>query len=367
MKYYEHGVTRRDFKQLVNELTDRGHEVVIYYRSKTSDLSMQAKYVKIKTHAFTTAGHLRSFGRQIRKALKKDPVDCFVTFSRVPGADVYYLGEHSSTDAIRRKYGFWRWFVPGFFSIRALEKQLFSGSKNTKIFALTASQIERLTRNFKMDPDRFIQLPPGIPYAFKRPSEAQREEIRAGVREKLNIKENEMMVLQIGPGFHAKGVDRTLAALAALPEDELANIKLVVGGSGSVSKMDSLARHLRIRSKVYFSGSREKETELLAAADMLVHPARNASTDSVPLEALAFGVPAICSGDYGFCDLITANGGMALPVPFSCRDFSRMLRLIINTPEKLAEMREAALEFDPESLYRRIPFAADMIEGIAGK
>ena len=129
--------------------------------------------------------------------------------------------------------------------------------------------------------------------------------------------------------------------------------------------MDSLARRLRIRDRVYFSNEREKETELLAAADLLIHPARNAATDSVPLEALSFGLPVIASGDYGFADLICANGGMALGTPFSCRELVRMLRLLIDTPEKLEEMRNAANAFDSRLLIRRIPRAADLIEELA--
>ncbi len=364
MNYYEHGVTRRDFKQLAMELRRRGHSLTIYYRHSSSDIAFAEHLYKIKTHAFTTVGKLRSFARQVRKRLKHHPVDCFITFSRLPGADIYYLGEHSCSDALHRRYGFWRFFIPSYLRVRCLERQLFCKS-NTQIFTLTQLQIDRLIESFGASKERFVLLPPGIPPGFVRPEEAERAAKRQEVRERIGIAEDELMAIQLGPGFHAKGVDRTLAALSTLPDGELKKIKLVVGGSGSVARMDSLARRLRIRDRVYFSSDREKETDLLAAADLLIHPARNAAVDSVPLEALAFGVPVICAGDYGFADLICANGGMALPTPFSCRDLSRMIRLLVNTPEKLREMKDAAMAFDDQTLHQRIPRAADLIEEFA--
>ena len=367
MNYYEHGITRRDFKRLAEELCRRGHQLTIYYRSWRAEKHIRAEYVQITTHRFSTVGRLRSFGRQVRALIKKNPVDCFVSFSRIPGADIYYLGEHSCSDSLRRHYGWLRIFNPNYLAVRSLEKDLFVRSKKTRIFALTKMQIERVMKSFDIPESRFDLLPVGVSKHLIPADNVARSELRHRVRQKLNIGDNEFFLLQFGPGFRSKGVDRSIAALGNFQDDELFNTRLVVSGSGSVAKMDALARSLQVRNNVMFIGDRERESNLLVAADILVHPARNASLDSIPLEALAAGLPVVCSGDYGFAEFISENGGIVLPQPFSCLEFSRVLRVLVKTPEKVAEMRQAAEAFDPASLDKRIPYVADRIEEFCKK
>lgn len=362
MNYYEHGVTRRDFKQLATELHSRGHQLTIYYRTWRAEKHIRAEYIQISTHRFSTVGNLRSFGRQVRAHIRKNPVDCFITFSRIPGADIYYLGEHSCSDSIKKHYGLFSYLNFNYLAVRSLEKELFVRSKKTLIFALTRMQIDRIKASFHVPESRFELLPVGISKSITPVGAIRKTEVRRWVRDELGFKHNEIFLLQFGPGFRSKGVDRSIAALGNLPDADLANVRLVVSGSGSIAKMDALARSLQVRNNVMFIGDREREINLLLAADVLIHPARNASLDSVPLEALACGLPVVCAGDYGFADMISANGGIVLPQPFSCTEFARVLRVLINTPEKLAEMRQAAEAFEPQSLYRRISYVADRIE-----
>ena len=65
--------------------------------------------------------------------------------------------------------------------------------------------------------ERFHLLPPGISPDRRAPLNA--EQIRADFRNEFGLTEDDLLLVQIGSGFKTKGLDRSLRALANLPED----------------------------------------------------------------------------------------------------------------------------------------------------
>ncbi|OQY23500.1 MAG: hypothetical protein B6I37_05235 [Desulfobacteraceae bacterium 4572_35.2] len=70
-------------------------------------------------------------------------------------------------------------------------------------------------------------LPPGI--QKDRLAGDDYAELRATKRRELGLEDDEKMVLMVGSGFKTKGLDRSLQALASLPQSQLFAEMLVSG------------------------------------------------------------------------------------------------------------------------------------------
>ena len=92
----------------------------------------------------------------------------------------------------------------------------------------TAAQLPVFSRHYGTPPERFHVLPPGIAADRRRPADAN--EVRAGLRAEFDLADDVLLLVQIGSGFKTKGLDRSLLALASLPEAVRHRTQLIVMG-----------------------------------------------------------------------------------------------------------------------------------------
>lgn len=177
---------------------------------------------------------------------------------------------------------------------------------------------------------------------------------------------DETLLLEVGSGFRTKGVDRTLRALASLRGAAAEKTKLFIAGRESSGRFAALAADLKLTGRVTFGGGRDDVAELLLAADLVVHPARNEATGTVLVEALAAGTPVLCTENCGFANYVTESGGAVLPEPFDEGAFERLLEEILTSPGRLETMRSAAEAYGASAdFYRRADAAVDCLEEAA--
>ena len=69
-------------------------------------------------------------------------------------------------------------------------------------------------------------------------------------RKEFNIGDDDLLLLQIGSGFKVKGVDRSLAAMASLPEHLLERTKFMLVGQDKTATVSRLARRLGLAKKL---------------------------------------------------------------------------------------------------------------------
>ena len=79
---------------------------------------------------------------------------------------------------------------------------------------------------------------------------------------------------------------------------------MVVIGQDQAGPYRRLAQKLKIADKVRFLGGRTDIPELLAAGDLLIHPAYMENTGTILLEAIASGLPVIATDVCGYADHI---------------------------------------------------------------
>ena len=366
-KYFPHGGLQRDMMRIAEALLRRGDRVTVFCHIWDDDSPIPEGLEVRKLPARGLSNHARAenFIRKLGEVLKTTPHDRFIAFNRMPGADFYFAADNPFYQTAIRNVGkLGSRFLPRYRTFIAEERSVFSPGSRTVILHLTRRQKEEYMNIYHTPEERFRLLPPGIPPDRKRPADA--DERRDRKRGELGIGEDETLLLQVGSGFRTKGVDRSIAAFAALPEEFRERTRLLVAGRGREKPLLKLARRLGVDDRVRLLGARDDVPDLLLAADLLVHPARNEAAGAVLTEALAAGLPVLCSGNCGFADYVEESGGLVLPLPFSQRALNKTLLFALSTPEKLEDMRQNAIGYGQHADFcRRADVAADLIRGEA--
>jgi glycosyltransferase involved in cell wall biosynthesis len=103
-------------------------------------------------------------------------------------------------------------------------------------------------------------------------------------------------VLFCGRVCEPKGIGDLLNALAQATIDR-GKVEVSIAGNGEVARYSAMAKSLGIDSFVDFLGwcDQEEVEEMLTRCDMLVLPSHDEVLPLVVLEALAYGVPVVCT------------------------------------------------------------------------
>jgi glycosyltransferase involved in cell wall biosynthesis len=141
-------------------------------------------------------------------------------------------------------------------------------------------------------------------------------------RAALGVPDGRRAAVFIGAlGDRRKGFDVLFDAWRALAGDPLWDVDLLVAGEGSeVDAWTSRAQQAGMAGRVRFLGFRGDITTVLAAADVLVHPARYEAYGLGVHEAVCRGVPAIVTASAGVTERLPASLGSLVISDPPCAD-----------------------------------------------
>ncbi len=364
-KYFPYGGLQLDFGRIAVELVRRGHEVTAY-PGKWEGETIPGVNVKIvPVHGFSNHRRAKSFEHNALKMVAAEKNDVICGFNRMAGLDVYFAADNCYRMENGMRAGWFKRMLSGRYRVyEEMERAVFQG--NTMIMALTLRQIEDFMRTYGTSQERFLLLPPGIFDTMKRPDESEVILRRREIFSEFVLPEGSTLLLQICSGFATKGVDRTVTAVASLPDEIRKKVFLIVAGRENNPKFKQLALRLGVDKQVIFAGGRRDVARLISAADLMVHPARKEATGTVLAEALAGGLPVIASGCCGYAPMVTESGGRVLAEPFDQEELNRMLSETVSAPDMLEKMRQQACQYGSNGdFYRRAELAADFIERTA--
>ena len=170
---------------------------------------------------------------------------------------------------------------------------------------------------------------------------------RTRARRALGLAGDRLAALFIGAlGDRRKGFDTLFAAWTELSRDPSWDVDLVVAGTGrELPAWRERVRGAGLDSRVRFLGYRNDVAGIVAAADVLVHPARYEAYGLGVQEALSAGVPA----------LVTASSGIAERYPPDLEP------LLIRDPDDACVLADRVRSWRCESdrwRERTAPFAA---------
>lgn len=167
-------------------------------------------------------------------------------------------------------------------------------------------------------------------------------------RRELGFTKDDFILLSVGELIPRKNRQLVLYALGLLQKQgKLGNIQYVICGRGvKLDDLKALAQKLQIADHVHFLGYRNDISAICQASDLFVFMSKQEGLPVAMMEAMACGVPVICSDIRGNTDLVE-NGVSGI--------------ISESSPEKLAE-NILQIDSNPSKLQKLSARAAKMIQ-----
>lgn len=141
---------------------------------------------------------------------------------------------------------------------------------------------------------------------------------RTSKRNELGISDNDFVLLSVGELIQRKNHETVLKALAELPSEKKVNIKYLIVGKGDLDEhLKNMCKELGL-TNVKFLGFRRDIPDICASADLFVFPSFQEGLPVALMEAMAAGLPVVCSNIRGNVDLINNGEGGFL---YQCDDY----------------------------------------------
>jgi len=152
-------------------------------------------------------------------------------------------------------------------------------------------------------------------------------ESRSLLRSELGFAYNQCLLLFVGRLVNSKGIDTLFDATKTLLNNN-SNCHLILVGreDDSESATDSLylkniKNELSTSSwgkRVHFLGERNNVPDIMAACDLLIHPARFEGFGLILAEALTIGLPVVASNVGGISEVLAGTDSFMVPADDAC-------------------------------------------------
>jgi glycosyltransferase involved in cell wall biosynthesis len=159
-----------------------------------------------------------------------------------------------------------------------------------------------------LSPDKVVTVYNGL--APKAPSRDP-----SCIRRELGIEPNSVVVGMCARVIREKGQRVLVEALSLVGSTQPDVVGLIVGGGDDLNEVKTLAQHLAVADRVFFTGNVEDPENYLGAMDIVAAP--STWPDAFPAavqEAIMMGKPVIASNVGGIPELIT-DGETGILVP----------------------------------------------------
>ena len=185
-----------------------------------------------------------------------------------------------------------------------------------------------------------------------------------GLRPAFGLGEDDVLLLLIGSGFITKGVDRALAAVAALPEGSRHRVRLFVIGQDNPRQFLKLAEDLGVAEQLRIFSGRDDVPRFLQGADVMLHPAYMESGGIVLIEALVAGLPVVATDVCGFAPYVTeSGGGVLIESPFEQERLNEVVARFVGDRALRTRCAQNGIAFGRRAdVYQMAERAVDLIE-----
>lgn len=186
------------------------------------------------------------------------------------------------------------------------------------------------------------------------------------IREKLGIPQDAKLILSVGELNENKNHESVIRALADIPEVKAGKIYYAIAGQGVFeNRLKNVIKELGLVGKVILLGFRSNVAELYDAADIYAFPSFREGLSVALMEAMASGLPVVCSKIRGNTDLIDDPSGGYLFSPDNIQDIRNKTQQMLNLSyeelrmkgnynfEKIKKFDKAVVECEINKLYTR--------------
>lgn len=336
--WFPHGGLQRDCMRIALALVEQGAEVEVICMSwegavpegikpVISELSARNNVLKSKV------ANRKSFAQFVSEHASRENYDAVLGFNRLPGLDYYFAADTCFAWKATRERNWLYRLSPRSRQYLAFEQAVFDTQSKTRILMLSPGQKGEYLACYPASLQRITDIPPGI--EKNRMAGEDADNLRGSLRQEFALADGQLLILQVGSGFPIKGVDRSLTALASLPQKLKSRTKLIVVGRDEANAYEKIADNLGVGSNVTFLKSRDDLPRFFQGADLLLHPSYKESAGMVILEAIVAGLPVLTTAACGYAFHVEkADAGKVLSEPFTQQQLNETLHTMLQSDEK---------------------------------
>lgn len=281
--------------------------------------------------------------KQLKQILKNEYYDVVYCHTPVGG-----FVSRAACSATKRKGTKVVYFAHGlyFFDGAAKKDWLFypieclQSYKTDAMFLINDEDYVRVKKKF--NPKMYVKQFPGIGVNFDRIAVKNPIDARVKYRDKLKIKQDDIVLIYIAEVIPNKNQGYLLQALRKIKETKK-NVKLMlVGPDHADGTYVEMARQMGISEDVIFTGWRNDVGELLCSADICVASSIREGFGINLVEAMYHGLPVVAVKNRGHATVIQdGKNGFLVPLDNSDKMAERVIEIIENN-----ELREKFSHID---------------------
>ena len=359
-KYFPYGGLQRDMLRMAVACQQLGYEIHVYTLSWQGEIPAGFHVHRLPVRGIRNYVRYRNFINRLQQQLQKYPVAAVIGFNRMSGLDVYYAADPCFRQEHVENRSRLVWLLGRYRFFLRQEQAVFGTGSKTRVLMISALQLQYYQRYYATPDSRIRMLPPGI--ARDRMAPRDRAGIRAAFRREFGLAKEQLLLLSLGSGFHMKGFDRGLTAVAALPDALRQRVRLYIIGQDKQAPVQRLVQRLGIEENVRFFTGRDDIPRFLQGADLLLHPARHENTGTVIVEAIVAGLPVLTTATCGYAFHVErAAAGQVVPSPFQQSVLNHVLFDMLSSGERPAWSANGIAYGRREDLYSLHERAADYI------
>ncbi len=361
-KYFPYGGLQVDFLRIAQACYEKGHYVTVFTLAWQGEKPQGFEIIEIAVSATKNHKRYQEFRQKLTPLLAQGDYDVVIGFNKMPDLDVYYAADPCYEEKARTLRPFYYRWTPRYRHFSAYEHAVFDAHLSTKILALSKKEMGHFIKYYQTPASRFYPLPPNI--RKDRQADQHSDKLRAEFRQQFHYQSDDNILLMIGSDFKRKGLDRSLIALASLPEALKVKTYLFVVGKDKGQAYYRFAQKLGVKSQLTILEGSPNVPLFLQGCDLLLHPAYSENTGTVLLEGLVAGLPVLCSGTCGFAHYIEeAEAGLVLTEPFQQAEMNQLLPQMLEDKSARQTWRENGIAYgQTHDLYGCIETSVAVIE-----
>jgi UDP-glucose:(heptosyl)LPS alpha-1,3-glucosyltransferase len=341
------GGTERDLLLTAEILADAGHEVTVYANEVRTAGGKGFRVRRVTAFPLGRALKLLSFAYRVASVARQEGAELIVSFARVINADIVRSGgsAHSSYIRAARRWQSFPTSLAMRFSLYhraqiALERASFESQSLRCVIAVSELVRKDLLKTFALPPAKVITLYNGVDLEHFTPDYDHSRRMKA--KSDLGIPEDSRAVAFIGNGFARKGLG---FLLDAWPLVERGSCLIVAGGDRAAAAYKRRAVQSGTDDRVIFIGPQTNVQRLLAAVDALVLPSLFEPFGNVVMEAMAAGLPVLCSKLTGALELLPPRlRELAIDDPTDVRQLADRLNRLLRLPDDISKVARTRAE-----------------------
>ncbi len=325
--YFPFGGLQQDLLKILQACRAKQIDVTIFCMEWEGEEPSNADIVILPSQGYSKTAKRDHFVEEMLEATL-DKFDLVLGLNKMPGLDYYYAADYCFAEKAHNERSFLYRLSSRAKQYLEFEEAVFGKDQQTVSLLLSPQQKEEFSRHYQTEDDRLILLPPGINKDRMAGNDALIR--RRRMRHELSVAPDDLLLLQIGSAFKTKGLNRSLLAFAALPEELRRRTWFFVVGEDAPEKYLKEAKRLGVEKHFKILSGSNQVPELLLAADLLIHPSLKESAGMVILEAIVAGLPVLTTSSCGYAFHVEkAQAGIVCPMPFQQEYLNNQLETML--------------------------------------